>query len=332
LATERVRFMALNDPLTRALNRRGIEQALTQLQASLPPNKRLALAYLDLDRFKLLNDLYGHSAGDDVLQQVCERIQTLLSDGMQFGRVGGDEFVLLLPGVSLELACLIGRGVLTTLSDRPYQVGDRAFQVRGSMGMIEVEAGTSFKDAMTSADRACREAKRGQSDGLVVVEHDAKMMEDMQAEMQLVARLAAGGEVEGLYLEMQPIMNLRKPQESLNFEVLLRMRDAKGRLVPTPRLITAGEQSGRSTRPATDRGDHRRVRAAVQRGRCLADGAPCGQRLRARAGAQPADHRHRQRAGGQPAGLCSACSNSGCSSARGCIEGDVNCSAAGIGC
>jgi EAL domain-containing protein (putative c-di-GMP-specific phosphodiesterase class I) len=57
--------------------------------------------------------------------------------------------------------------------------------------------------------------------------------------------LAAGGEVEGLYLEMQPIMNLRKPQESLNFEVLLRMRDAKGRLVPTPRLITAGEQSGR---------------------------------------------------------------------------------------
>jgi len=245
LATERLRFMALNDPLTRALNRRGIEQALTQLQASLPPNKRLALAYLDLDRFKLLNDLYGHSAGDEVLQQVCERIQTLLSDGMQFGRVGGDEFVLLLPGVSLELACLIGRGVLTTLSDRPYQVGDRAFQIRGSMGMIEVEAGTSFKDAMTSADRACREAKRGQSDGLVVVEHDAKMMEDMQAEMQLVARLAAGGEVEGLYLEMQPIMNLRKPQESLNFEVLLRMRDAKGRLVPTPRLITAGEQSGR---------------------------------------------------------------------------------------
>ncbi len=245
LATERLRFMALNDPLTRALNRRGVEQALAQLQSELPAGKRLPLAYLDLDRFKLLNDLYGHAAGDEVLQQVCARINTLLSDGMQLARVGGDEFVLLLPGVSLELACLIGRGVLTTLSAQPYQVGDRAFQVRGSLGMIEVEAGTSFKDAMTSADRACREAKRSHSNGLVVFEHDAKMLEEMEAEMQLVARLAAGGEVEGLYLEMQPIMNLRKPQETLNFEVLLRMRDAEGRPVPTPRLITAGEHSGR---------------------------------------------------------------------------------------
>ncbi len=245
LANENLRFMALNDPLTRVLNRRGVEQAMAQLQQTLPQGRRMAMAYLDLDRFKLLNDLYGHAAGDEVLQQVCERIKGLLSGDMKLGRVGGDEFVILLPGVSLELACLIGRGVLTSIGSPPYQVGDRAFQVRGSMGLIEIEAGTAFKDAMASADRACREAKGHHSDGLVVFEHNAQHLEELEAEMQLVARLAAGGEVEGLFLEMQPIMSLRKPHEALNFEVLLRMRDANGQRVPTPRLITAGEHSGR---------------------------------------------------------------------------------------
>jgi len=244
-ATENLRFMALNDPLTRVLNRRGVEQAMSQLQAALPPGRRMAMAYLDLDRFKLLNDLYGHAAGDEVLQQVCERIKGLLSGEMKLGRVGGDEFVILLPGVSLELACLIGRGVLTAIGSPPYQVGDRAFQVRGSMGLVEIDATTAFKDAMASADRACREAKSHHSDGLVVFEHNAQHLEELEAEMQLVARLAAGGEVEGLFLEMQPIMSLRKPHEALNFEVLLRMRDANGQRVPTPRLITAGEHSGR---------------------------------------------------------------------------------------
>lgn len=244
-ATENLRFMALNDPLTRVLNRRGVEQAMGELQRQLPEGKRMAMAYLDLDRFKLLNDLYGHAAGDDVLQQVCERIKGLLSGEMKLGRVGGDEFVILLPGVSLELACLIGRGVLTAIGSPPYQVGDRAFQVRGSMGLIEIDAHTAFKDAMASADRACREAKSHHSDGLVVFEHNTQHLEELEAEMQLVARLAAGGEVEGLFLEMQPIMSLKKPHEALNFEVLLRMRDANGQRVPTPRLITAGEHSGR---------------------------------------------------------------------------------------
>ncbi len=244
-ATENLRFMALNDPLTRVLNRRGVEQALGELQQNLPEGRRMAAAYLDLDRFKLLNDLYGHAAGDEVLQQVCERIKGLLSGDMRLGRVGGDEFVILLPGVSLELACLIGRGVLTAIGSPPYQVGDRAFQVRGSMGLVELDRDTAFKDAMASADRACREAKSHHSDGLVVFEHNAQHLEELEAEMQLVARLAAGGEVEGLFLEMQPIMSLKKPHEALNFEVLLRMRDANGQRIPTPRLITAGEHSGR---------------------------------------------------------------------------------------
>ena len=73
-ATEQLRFMANNDPLTKVFNRRGIEKMFESAIGPVASGKPLALAYLDLDRFKLINDLFGHTAGDEVLKQVCERM------------------------------------------------------------------------------------------------------------------------------------------------------------------------------------------------------------------------------------------------------------------
>src|SRR5207248_1213382 len=72
-ATMDLQFMANNDPLTKVLNRRGIDTVLESALVRLAEGAPLALAYLDLDRFKLINDLYGHPAGDEVLKQVCDR-------------------------------------------------------------------------------------------------------------------------------------------------------------------------------------------------------------------------------------------------------------------
>ncbi|TSE31868.1 putative bifunctional diguanylate cyclase/phosphodiesterase [Tepidimonas charontis] len=242
---EHLQFLADHDPLTKALNRRGVEACLSRGLQRLRRGKPLAAAYLDLDRFKLINDLYGHVAGDAVLQQVCERVQQPLASHMYLGRVGGDEFLLVMLDTPLHRAETVCRDILTRLASEPYQVGDRAFQVRGSIGLIEVTAGMTAKDVVATADRACREAKRGRSTSLVVYEHGSQAFREHEAEMQLVERLAAGEEIEGLYLEMQPIVSLRHPAQSLNFEVLLRMQDATGSRVPTERLIRAGENAGR---------------------------------------------------------------------------------------
>ena len=205
----------------------------------------VALAYLDLDRFKLINDLFGHGAGDEVLQQVCGRVSDMLSRELQFGRVGGDEFVIVFPDTPIALAAVMCRGIIDSIDTLPYQVGDNAFHVRGSIGLIEVSAGMQFNDAMSTADRACRQAKSGSSDGLVVYEKNAVAFKQHEAELKLIALLATSSATDGLYLEMQPIMSLTKPHESLNFEVLLRMRDIDGNVVPTDRLIAAAENSGR---------------------------------------------------------------------------------------
>ncbi|MEO8121738.1 MAG: EAL domain-containing protein, partial [Rhodoferax sp.] len=244
-ATEDLYFLANHDSLTKALNRRGIEKVLNGAIAKLTEGNALALAYLDLDRFKLINDLFGHGAGDDVLQQVCKRVSNMLSRDLQFGRVGGDEFVIVFPETPIALASILCQGIVDAIGTQPYRVGDKAFYVRGSIGLIEVSTGMQFNDAMSTADRACRQAKSANGGGLVVYEKHAIGFQQHEAELKLIALLSTSSATDGLYLEMQPIMSLTKPHESLNFEVLLRMRDPDGKVVPTDRLIAAAESSGR---------------------------------------------------------------------------------------
>ncbi len=245
-ATERLRFLAENDPLTGVLNRRGVEKTLLSAAAQLAAGRPLALAYLDLDRFKLINDLFGHAAGDEVLRQVCRRIESVLAPGHDLGRVGGDEFVILFPGTPIKAAAAICRGVVQAIGGAPYPIGDTAFQVKGSIGLVEVADSAAVKDAISMADGACRAAKGGRREALVVYERDARALRDREQELRMVGRLGTGAAPEGLFLVMQPIMSLRAPYESLNFEVLVRMRDRDGSVVPAGAIIPAAENNGRA--------------------------------------------------------------------------------------
>ena len=237
-------FLANHDSLTKILNRRGIEKALTHAIENLSVDKALAVAYLDLDRFKLINDLFGHGAGNEVLQQMCGRVSEMLSRDFQFGRVGGDEFIIVFPATPIAMATVMCRGLIDSIGNQPFRVGNNAFSVRCSIGLIEVSPGMQFNDVMSTADRACRQAKSAQG-GLVVYEKHAAAFQQHEAELKLIALLATPSATEGLYLEMQPIMSLTAPHDSLNFEVLLRMRDPQGQPIRTDHLIAAGEASGR---------------------------------------------------------------------------------------
>ncbi|MDO8299659.1 bifunctional diguanylate cyclase/phosphodiesterase [Lacisediminimonas sp.] len=245
-ANAELRFIASNDRLTKVLNRHGIEKALEQAIAESSDRHPVALAYLDLDRFKLINDLYGHTAGDEVLRQVTARVNSMLSGNHHIGRVGADQFVIVLPDTSISLATWICRGIVERLGSEPYQIGDKAFQVRGSIGLLELEREAEIRDALSTADRACHEAKSGNHSGLVVLEKNASALHERQVERKLVERLSTGMAPEGLFLEMQPIMSLKAPLDSLNFEVLLRMRDPDGSVIPASRVINAAEHSGRT--------------------------------------------------------------------------------------
>ena len=140
----------------------------------------------------------------------------MLSHGIRFGRVGGDEFVIVFPETPIELATHICRGIIETISTRPYRVADKAFHVRGSIGLVEIGAGMQFNDAMSSADRACRQAKAASGGGLVVYETGAAAFEQHDTELKLMALLSSSAATDGLHLEMQPIMSLTAPHEIPN--------------------------------------------------------------------------------------------------------------------
>jgi len=221
-ASADLEFLASHDSLTKILNRRGIEKALGSAIGRLSEDKALAVAYLDLDRFKLINDLFGHGAGNEVLQQMCERVSEMLSRDFQFGRVGGDEFVIVFPATPIAMATVMCRGLIDSIGNQPFRVGNNAFSVRCSIGLIEVSPGMQFNDVMSTADRACRQAKSSNTGGLVVYEKHAAAFQQHEAELKLIALLATPSATEGLYLEMQPIQAVR-----------------------TDHLIAAGEASGR---------------------------------------------------------------------------------------
>jgi diguanylate cyclase (GGDEF)-like protein len=240
-AVERLRFLAEHDQLTGSLNRRGVEKAIAAQSGEPLP---YALAYVDLDRFKLVNDLFGHRAGDEVLRQVAARMRAHFARSYPVGRIGGDEFVCVMSDTPIEDAIAQARELLSILSDAPYQVGNRAFQVKASIGLVECSQGVRVADALSHADRACREAKKVAHTRLVTYRKGAAAFEERAEELKLVETLGGNRLPAGLFLVMQPIMSLKAPNESLNFEVLLRMRAPDGTTLPAGKVIVAAEESG----------------------------------------------------------------------------------------
>ena len=240
-AIERLHFLVDHDPLTASLNRRGVERAIAAQSEEHTP---WALAYIDLDRFKLVNDLFGHRAGDEVLKQVAARARSLFRPEYAVGRIGGDEFICVMSNTSIDDAIEQCRELVTLLSAAPYQVGNCAFQVKASIGLVECSHGVRVQDALSHADGACREAKGVAHGHLVTYRKGAAAFEERAKELMLVETLGQNRLPGGLFLVMQPIMSLAAPTASLDFEVLLRWRAPDGAILPAGKVIVAAEESG----------------------------------------------------------------------------------------
>lgn len=163
----------------------------------------------------------------------------------EHGPRGGDEFVIVFKGTPIDSAAWVCRGIVDRIGNLPYQIGDRAFQVKGSIGLMEISESIRVKDAVSVADRACREAKSGNHGNPVIYDRHSPVFREREDELRLIARFGTNVAPEGLFQVMQPIMSLRAPYDSLNFEVLLRMREPDGSITPASKIISAAESNGR---------------------------------------------------------------------------------------
>ncbi|HLU78065.1 MAG TPA: diguanylate cyclase, partial [Burkholderiaceae bacterium] len=236
-----------NDPLTQTLNRRGIEKKLERAIAGMRTRGQpCSLAYMDLDHFKRINGLFGHTSGDEILKQVTDRLRKILTRFQTLGRIGSDEFIILFPNMDASAARTTAVRIIEDLNNNTYAVGHRTFSVRSAIGVVEIHPDMDAATAISAATRACRDARK-QNQDVVVYEQGSSELEAHTEELRLCDQLEGGDSPKGLYLEMQPIMSLRHPEETLDFEILLRVRDSQGRLIPTGKIVTGAEESGTIT-------------------------------------------------------------------------------------
>src|SRR5690606_25384579 len=185
---EQLRRIADNDPLTDVLNRRGIEKALDAALLDLARGMPCALAYINLDHYKRINSLFGHTSGDEVLQQVCERIKGALTNQEHVGRIGGDEFIILFPDSTIEQAREAASRVVQTLNTSAVYAGGRAFQIKSAVGIIEIDSSMSAKEMVSAASRACRDARKLHQD-IVVYQQDSHELQEHTEELRLFDEL-----------------------------------------------------------------------------------------------------------------------------------------------
>lgn len=243
-ATSRLEFLVNHDPLTDCLNLRGLSRKFERSQR--PPK---TLAYFDLDRFKLINDLYGHAAGDAVLKQACERIRSQMGPRDLLARVGGDEFVVAFPYASIAEASQRCENICALIAAAPFQIEQHRFTLSISGGLVAAESlgdASALKEIVSSADTLCRMAKKRPTQRLVVMEGGDTFFKHHKEELALIDCLERGETPTGLFLMMQPELSINAPYESLNFEVLLRMRKPNGELIPAQVIIEAAEAHGKT--------------------------------------------------------------------------------------
>ena len=235
-----LRQQVRQDSLTGLLSRAAFEvDLLAMLTADAGP---ASVLYLDVDRFKTVNDGSGHAAGDDVLRAMATLVSRTVPAGSLVARLGGDEFVVALPG-SLEDGLRVGRAVLAALAE-PLPVAGAELQIALSIGLAVAHGPRQAEQAVLSADTAMYAAKRAGGNRLEIFNYQMRVavQERITAESRLRQALD-GDRLATLPVWFQPIVSPATGQ-IVGAEALVRMWTTEGELLAPGHFIAAAEDTG----------------------------------------------------------------------------------------
>lgn len=166
---ERLAHQATHDTLTNLINRREFELRLHRVLTSpAEPGDGHVLCFLDLDRFKIINDTCGHAAGDELLRQVAALLQGQMRSRDTLARVGGDEFAVLMEHCPLGRAVRLAEKLRSTLEDFVFHWRAHRFSIGVSIGVLPIRTGLGIADTLALADSACYAAKKTGGNGVHV--------------------------------------------------------------------------------------------------------------------------------------------------------------------
>lgn len=240
-----LKWQAEHDPLTGLVNRWEFETAVKRFLANAKTvGTSHSLLYIDLDQFKVVNDTCGHTAGDELLRQLSSLLQRKLRSRDILARFGGDEFCVLLEDCNKENGLRIANFLKQEINAFRFVWDDRNFCLGISIGLVEI-TGTenNAEEILSVADSACYVAKDRGRNRIHVHEPDQEDAPAHQREMQWISRLQSALDEDRFCLFVQRIVSISDSVEQKDhFEVLIRMLDIDGNLIPPGAFIPAAER------------------------------------------------------------------------------------------
>lgn len=235
-------YLAEHDALTGLINRNALKRILGEWLEKSDAKNNSALLFIDLDRFKEVNDALGHTVGDELLRRVARRINKLAPSGSQLARVGGDEFLL-------AIECTESRQQVITLAERLLQALDAHFFVDVYELFISASIGITFaEDAdfnaeyfIRNADTALYQAKEQGRNTYKI--YDKAIHKDLTKKLELVKRLRHAVNKQQLTVYYQPKVELSS-RRITGFEALVRWVDEDGSIIPPDQFIPLAEDTG----------------------------------------------------------------------------------------
>lgn len=238
-------YHASRDALTGLINRREFERRLEELvERPKEAGEQHALAYMDLDQFKVVNDTAGHAAGDQLLRQLSFFLRERVRGSDVLARLGGDEFALLFYHCPLERAATVCNGLLQAIDSFRFPWAAREFDVGASVGLVPItEETSSAVAALSDSDNACFIAKEKGRNRIHIHSPDDEEVARRRSQMEWTTQIREALHEERLIPYVQSIQSLT-PGLPNHEEVLVRLLDTNGELIPPMAFIPAAERFG----------------------------------------------------------------------------------------
>ena len=260
-------YQASHDALTGLVNRHEFERRLNDaLETARSGRQTHVLCYLDLDRFKAVNDTSGHMAGDAMLREVAALVKDAVRDSDTVARIGGDEFALLLTGCPLEKAIQISQDVASVIREFRFVWKDKIFQIGVSIGLVEIGRESAGADeVMAAADSACYVAKSQAAGQVHVYSAVDEVTARQRGEIHWLQRLQhALREGRFLLYTQQILASPPGSQRGPALEVLVRLIGDDGAIIAPGEFLKAAERY--RLMPMVDRWVVQTALAALGRG------------------------------------------------------------------
>jgi len=251
---QRLAWQAERDHLTGLLNRRAMEDKLNEALSSVQHESRhFIFCYIDLDRFKVVNDTCGHRAGDTLLQRLTALMARRVEGKNHFlARLGGDEFGLLFVDTTILEALEHIQGLRDEISHFRFEWDDKVFRLGVSLGVTELRSGMlDVGEVLAQADTACYHAKSLGGNAIQVYEKTHPALRKINDEMQWVSTITKAFEAHRFVLYRQQKVAILPDNPELHYEILLRLRGEDGAIITPGEFLPAAERYGLA--PSFDR-------------------------------------------------------------------------------